>query len=183
MKKRLLALGLTTGLFSFAAFASTGPYVELNVGYSSTGTSSLEQTKQLIKQESNHFGYNVNAGLLFLGFGAELGYTRYADINYHGNTNSAPADLYGLHLALKTQHGFGPLFIMGKLGYGQLHRGSFTVDQLKTDSSEKSGLYFGFGAGFKFMPTLAAVLQYQQVMGSGNIPDANMTTAGISWIL
>lgn len=183
MKKLLAALALTTALVSTAAMADTGPYIEGNLGYSATGTSSVQKARELVKKQDNHFGYNLNAGVLFLGFGAELGYTRYSDIQYHDSTGSAPADLYGLHLALKTQHSFGPIFIMGKIGYGQLHRGTFKVNQIQQDKTEKSGLYFGFGGGVKFMPTLAAVLQYQQIMGRGNMPDANLTSIGINWSL
>jgi opacity protein-like surface antigen len=183
MKKILLSLGLMATVLSFNAFADTGPYVELNLGYSATGTSSIDKTKQLVKEQSSHFGYNLNAGVLFLGFGAEAGYTRYADINYHDNSTSAPADLYGLHLALITDHTFGPLMLFGKLGYGQLHRGSFSVDDVKTDSTEKSGLYFGFGGGFKFTSNLAAIVQYQQIVGKGDMPDANLTSAGIRWMI
>ena len=183
MKKLLILVLFSLTTFSFASWADTGPYVEFNLGYSSTGSSSIDKAVDLVKKENSHFGYNLNAGLMFLGFGGEVGYTRFADINYHNGTDSAPADLYGLHVAFKSEHGFGPIFVMGKLGCGQLHRGQVTVSKVKEDRSEKSGLYYGFGAGFTFMPTLSLVAQYQQILGTGSMPNAALTSLGINWTL
>ena len=179
MKKLLITAVIS--LLAIHAFASTGPYIETNIGYSSTGTSNIDKTEKLIKSQSEHFGYNFNAGVMFLGLGVEAGYTRFADLKYHQGSSSDATDLYGLHLAIKSQHSIGPIFIMGKIGYGQLYRGTFKVSDISVDSKKTSGLYFGFGAGIKFMPMLSAVMQYQQIQGQGDMPDANMTTIGINY--
>ena len=183
MKKIVALIFLSLLSCSFASRASTGPYAEFNLGYSSTGSSSIDKAVDLVKQEDTHFGYNLNAGIMFLGFGGEVGYTRYADINYHNATSSAPTDLYGLHLAFKSEHSLGPIFVMGKLGWGQLHRGEVTVANVQEASSEKSGLYYAFGAGFTFMPTLSLVAQYQQILSTGDMPNAALTSVGLNWTL
>lgn len=183
MKKLLALVICSLTILPFVSLADTGPYVEFNLGYSSTGSSSIDKAVDLVKQEDTHFGYNLNAGLMFLGFGGEIGYTRYADIQYHGDNDSSAADLYGLHVAFKSEHSLGPIFVMGKIGLGQLHRGEVTVANVKEARSEKSGLYYGFGAGVTFMPTLSLVAQYQQILGTGDMPNAGLTSLGINWTL
>lgn len=183
MKKLLVLSAFLLAGLSFNSWADTGPYVEFNLGYSTTGSSTIDKSIDLVKQEDGHFGYNLNAGLMFLGFGGEIGYTRYADIQYHNAGSNAPADLYGLHLAFKSEHGFGPIFVMGKLGVGQLHRGEVSVNSVKEARTEKTGLYYGFGLGVTFMPTLSLVAQYQQILSSGDMPNAALTSLGINWTL
>jgi opacity protein-like surface antigen len=182
MKKLVL---LATMACATSSMAATGPFAELNLGYSSTGSSAIENintAKNFAKKQDNNFGYNVNAGLLFLGIGAEVGYTRYADLKYNSSANSAPADLSGIHLALRVEQGIGPLYFVGKLGYGQLKQGGFTVDQAKVAAKNKSGVFFGAGVGITFMPTLSVIAQYQQTQGSsGSVPTASLTSVGINW--
>lgn len=183
MKKLVFSCTLLLSSIVFVANASTGPYVELNMGYVSTGSSTINNVNDFVKESQDHFGYNLNAGISFLGLGAEVGYTRFADINYKDLNGTADATLYGVHLALKSEFGLGPIFVMGKLGLGRLFRGEFKVADVQQSDAEKTGLYFGFGAGIKFMPTLAAVLQHQQILGRGDMPNSGLTSVGLRWTI
>lgn len=182
MKRVLLALGLL-GLFINSAWGifGTGPYIEGNIGYSGTGTSTINQASGRIDGANlNHFGWNINTGVMFFGLGVEAGYTRYSDLQYTSGDHSAPADMYSIHLAARVNHSVGPIMLFGKLGYGQLHRGSFQLPKVNEDARQASSLFWGFGAGIKVaVVTLQA--QYQQVQGNNGLPTVNMLSAGVGY--
>jgi opacity protein-like surface antigen len=183
MKKLSLVAALATGIFCSSAFADTGPFIEANLGYSGTGSNNITQnSKSFNLDDNNHFGWNVNAGVMFLGIGAELGYTRYGDIKYKEANQEAPTDIYSTHIALRaTPSIFGPLYLLGKIGYAQLHQGDFSTDTIHVGGKNADGLLWGVGVGLKFFPFLYTQLQYQQVQGQNNLPTMNITTLGVGF--
>ncbi len=184
MKRYFLPAVLASLFIAGSAFAATGPFVEANLGYSGTGTANISDLSGDYQQKNkNHFGWNVNAGMMFMGLGVEAGYTRYADIAYNHGNESAPANLYGTHLALRSVSNLGPIFILGKIGYGQLNRGGFSLGEATFRSHQSSGLFWGFGLGLKIMPPMTVQAEYQQTQGNNNLPTANMMSLGIGYTL
>lgn len=180
MKKLLLLTVLS--FLAYNTFAATGPYLEANLGYSATGSSDIDKIEGLNKEASQTFGYNVNGGFMFLGYGAELGYTRFGDLNFKVGDTAKSADIYGLHAALKTQYGFGPVSVFAKLGLGQLSVGGVDKNaNLSSSDLTKQGLYFGVGGSFAITPVMAVVAQYQQIQGKNDVPTANLASVGISF--
>jgi hypothetical protein len=180
MKKLVLLAALS--FLAYNTFAATGPYLEANLGYSATGSSDIENNSLITKEASQTFGYNINGGFMFLGYGAELGYTRFGDLNYKQGGQEQSADLYGLHAALKTQYGFGPISVFAKLGLGQLSVGGVDKNaNLSSSDLTKQGLYFGVGGSFAITPVMAVVAQYQQIQGKNDVPTANLASVGISF--
>jgi opacity protein-like surface antigen len=183
MKKLSLLTTLLASLFCVSAFADTGPFIEANLGSSSTGTASLNQSSTNFNlQSKSNLGWNVNAGVMFLGLGAEAGYTSYGEVKYQQGDHTTQTNLTSTHLALRaTPSIFGPLYLLGKIGYAQLSQGSFDVNNINVPSRSGSGLLWGVGVGLKFLPMLYAQLQYQQVQGQNNLPTTNITMLGVGF--
>jgi hypothetical protein len=176
MKKVLLAF-----LFSFIAvqaYADTGPYIEGNLGYSYI-TNTV--TDGIPTQDSQNFGFNLSTGVMFFNFGADLGYSQYGAPIYEGKLTQETAYLNGIHLAFKTKQSIGPLFIVGKLGYGWLNEGGFEIGNVSVPSRSGGGLYWAFGTGVQFNPNVYAQVTYEQNQGDNGIPNANMAMIGMGY--
>lgn len=181
MKKIVLSLLLSVGLTT-TVLADTGPYAEFNLGYSGTGSANINKdTLNYEKIDSSHLGGNINVGLMFFGFGLEAGYIKYGDVSYSENGSTSTAGLSSVHLALRSVNSLGPLFIMGKLGVGQLSQDGFNAGQIKVDSMNGNGLFWGFGLGIKILPLMTIQAEYQQVQGNHALPTANLTSLGIGY--
>jgi opacity protein-like surface antigen len=188
MKKLSLIAALLTSFlctnFCSSAFADTGPFIEGNLGYSGTGTANINSdAANWNTNDSDHFGWNVNAGVMFLGLGAEVGYTRYGNIKYNSDAGTpSPANLSSTHIALRaTPSILGPIYLLGKIGYAQLNQGGFSTNEFSIDSKTANSLLWGVGVGVKFLPMLYAQLQYQQVQGQNNLPTTNITMLGLGF--
>jgi opacity protein-like surface antigen len=181
MKKIGLLSGLILSLVASYSYADIGPYLEANLGYSSTNGAQLEQLQNSSSQNRSQFGWNLNLGAMFFGYGLEVGYIRFNDLNYQTTNASIPTELYETHIALRTTSSIGPLFVMGKLGYGQLHQGGFTLSHVAIDSAQADGLFWGLGAGIKLTPNIRTQVEYQQIQGNNGLPTANLVSLGLGW--
>jgi len=175
--KKLLGLCLLS-LIALQAYADTGPYIEGNLGYSYI-TNTV--TDGISTQDSQHFGFNLNTGVMFFGFGADVGYSQYGAPIYNVGLTQETAYLNGIHLAFKTQQSIGPIFFLGKLGYGWLNEGGFEIYSREIPSRSGGGLYWAFGGGFQFTPNVYAQITYEQNQGDNGIPNVNMVMMGLGY--
>jgi hypothetical protein len=177
-----------TGLLSLILVnqASALVYAEFNSGYVDSGNATLNVNDlNLNRKKQGHFGWNANIGvqLPFI-IGVEVGYTDFNKLAWQqANATSTNSKLYGYHLAAVKQFDLGPVFIRGKLGVGQVQRGSFDIDNIHINDKKHTNLFWGAGVGMNISPTIYALVQYQQIQGSGGTPNMNLTSlgAGISF--
>jgi hypothetical protein len=182
MKKLLLGLSTILLISTFPVLADTGPYLEVNGGYSTSSPTNINQdTFSLSEKDNQYLGWNVNAGVMFLGVGIDAGYTQYGNIAYQLNHQETSTDLYSTHFAFKLSQSLGPIFFSGKLGWAELNQGGFTLNQVNIPKQSGSGFYWSLGGGIKFTPVLYAQLQYEQVQGNNNLPTVGMTMLGLGY--
>jgi hypothetical protein len=177
MKKYILASLL---MLSSVALADTGPFVEFGLGYTGQPTGG-DNDFSLVN--GDYAGWNAAAGVLFLGMGAEVGYTRFGDLSPVLVDASVPIE--ATHVALRFQNGIGPFSYIVKLGYAYLQQDSFSFQVFNQDieqASQGSGaLYYGIGAAFAFTTAWSIQLQYEAINPSENLPNISMTSLGVGY--
>lgn len=198
-KKRIvLALSAITAIVGFSsAFATCtsvtdGWYLEANAG--STNVSSKNYPSG-VSASSSGIGGNVNIGYKFMPyFATEMGYTRYTNTGLSANDVSVASDtLYSYDIAFRgilpvANSGFE---LFAKVGGGRIKSdinvtGSRAVAAAAAGVSNQShshtGLYFGGGGQYYFMPEAAFVIQWQRIDGNSSTGTADLFTGGFSFI-
>jgi len=195
--KKLLLIaisGLTTLTLTMPAFATMsvpdGWYIEGNVGSTRLSNKSFSPASA----SSSGVGGNLNIGYKFMPYlGAEIGYTRYANtsIKYLG-TKVASVKYYSYDIAAKgilpiTNTGFEPF---AKLGVERLNAHASVTNgaaanniSLSSSQHSSTGLYFGLGVQYYFMPEFAAVAQWQRASGSSSTGTMDLFSLGLSFLV
>ena len=190
----LIAAGITTFTITASANAAlalpTGWYIEGNAGTSKTSITVDGAPGASVSNSG--FGWNVNAGYKFMPFFAgEVGYTKYstANINLSG-TKIAKDSIYSYDIAAK---GILPvsdtgLDIFAKLGVARanahlVNTNASIATVSNAGSSGTTGVYYGLGGEFSFLPNLAANLQWQRVHGkSSDIGNLDLYSVGLTYL-
>lgn len=180
--KNILLLTFVS-LTVFFSTAASALYIEFNPGYSDTGNATLNSgNDNFTRKRDQHFAWNVNLGDEFIGLlGAEVGYTKYADVKYAQSGNSGSANLSGYHLAVFLPHHFGPVFARIKLGYGHLVRGNVSINNINFNDKSQNSVYWGGALGMQITPSIYVSVQYQQTQGRASIPNAQLTSLGVGY--
>jgi OOP family OmpA-OmpF porin len=183
--------------FTTTAFAAVpmpmGWYVEGNVGASRANDASYGING--LSVSNNGIGANVNVGYKFMPyFGAEVGYTTYADskVKYNG-TQIARDRHYSYDIAAKgilpiNDSGFD---LFGKLGIARVESkvsatnatyaaaNGFVVNNNKRTSTS---LYLGLGGEYSFTPNLAANVQWARAKGNSNTGTLDLYSLGLNFL-
>lgn len=194
--KRLLAAvsGITLLAIATPALAIMsapfGWYLEGNAG-----STSLTKKSYPGSSSTSGIGGNANVGYKFMPyFAAEIGYSLYANTSVTDNSTNTKAGSdrhYSYDFAFK---GIVPVTNSGleffaKLGIDQV-RSSSSVDNATaasnigwaSSSHSATGLYWGGGAQYYFIPEMAANVQWQQATGSSSTGNVALISAGLSFI-
>lgn len=178
MKKTTLMLVTAAALVSSSAFAattsSTGIYAGSNIGYDniSAGNAASQTTS------TDGFGYNFHGGYMFNQyFGAELGYTRYADVDL---VRGGHYSLDAVSAAAKGVYYFQPQWsTYGELGLARLTgSGDGATDH-------KTGAYLGAGFGYDVVQNVTLNAGWSYGHGgntdSDDVGNANFFYAGADY--
>lgn len=145
---------------------------------------------------SSGIGGNLNLGYKFMPFFTlEIGYTRYNDTHIKDQTNTRAATIkyYSYDLAGR---GIVPIEDSGvelfaKLGVGRNNAHTRIVNtqaaaNVGIGSSQRSdtGVYFGVGGQYYFMPELAGIIQWQRmgIKNSNSVGTQDLYSVGVSFI-
>lgn len=189
----LTLASITVYGITFSALASPsvpdGWYVEGNLGSSRANNVDYGSNTSA---NSSGFGWNVNGGYKFLPyFGAEAGYTQYAqnDVTSSGikvaNVSHYSYDLAGRAILPVGDYGFE---LFGKLGVARAHShvaNSASVPGVVvsyTGTNNNTCAYFGLGADYNFIPSLAAVVQWNRARASNSIGNLDLYSIGLQYI-
>lgn len=187
----LIASGITTLSIATSASAAvtlpSGWYAEGNLGTSKTHVSSPGTSVG-----NSGFAWNVNAGYKFMPFFAgEIGYTRYAtaDIKLNG-TKIAKDTLYSYDIAGK---GILPisdsgLNLFAKLGIARssahiVNTNAAVGTVSNAGSSFTTGVYYGLGGEFSFLPNVGVNLQWARAKSKSSTGgNLDLYSIGVSYI-
>ena len=193
--KKLLRVVLTgcSLMLASSAFAVMslpyGWYLETNLG-----SSKLSNSNYPGSVSSSGVGYNANLGYKFMPYvGAEFGYTGYANstIKTNAGTKAGTVKHYSWDIAAK---GILPFSDSGfeafaKLGVQRLAANLSTQNAaaaaslgLSGSSHSATGLYYGAGVQYYFMPELAINAQWMQAKGDNSTGSSSLLSAGLSFI-
>ena len=187
----LAAYGMTAMAMA-AAPLPFGWYVEGNAG---TSRSSQVSYGAGTSTSDNGFGWNLIGGYKFIPyFGAEVGYTSYADVyaKYNG-TKVADDSHYSLNIAGKGILPFGDSGVeaFGKFGVARA-RSHVTIENSDVVSANNLALdlgthtatsyFFGLGADYAFLPNVSAALQWQRVKGDSSTGILDLYSLGLNYI-
>lgn len=190
---RNVLTGCTLLLLATPVFADPslpfGWYLEANAGSSKLTNSSYPGNVS-----SSGVGYNANLGYKFMPYiGTELGYTMYANstVKNAAGTKAGIAKHYSWDLAFK---GILPFYTSGfeafaKVGAQRLAE-SMSIQSataaaglgLTNTSHSTTGLYWGLGVQYYFMPEFAINAQYAEARGNSSTGTNSLLSAGASFI-
>jgi len=187
----LVAYGVTTVAVATAALPF-GWYVEGNVG---TSRSSSVSYGPRTSTSDNGFGWNLIGGYKFIPyFGAEVGYTNYADVYAKFNgTKVAEDSHYSLDIAGKgiLPVGDSGVEAFAKFGIARA-RSHVTIQNSATVSANNlmldigthtaTSYFFGLGADYAFLPNVLAALQWQRVKGDSTTGILDLYSIGLNYI-
>lgn len=197
MKGNQLLKGILAG-FSFMlitapAFAEMslpyGWYLEANLG-----SSKLTGNPYPGSVSASGVGYNASLGYKFMPYvAAEFGYTGYsnATVKNAAGTKAGIGKYYAYDLAAK---GILPFYdsgfeAFGKLGVQRLATTMSIQDAtaaaglgLGDGSHSTTGLFFGAGLQYYFMPEMAVNAQWQRAQGNSATGTNSLLSAGLSFI-
>lgn len=196
--KKIVAVtsGCVALSFSIAALAEMsipcGWYVEGNFG-----SSRITNRNSTGSTNSSGLGGNANVGYKFMPyFATEMGYTRYANttVKTGAGVNAATISNYSYDLAGKGIFPFSTsgLEAFGKLGIERVNAHTNLKSNnaaaaaslgLTNSRHSASGLYWGIGLQYYFMPEMAINVQGAQAVGNKTTGTMNLASAGISFIL
>lgn len=187
LKRALIAscmiLGFSISSANAMLGAGIGPYVDINGGY---GFSDSNTINSAVNQKNSGFGYNINAGWMFIPFiGLEAGYTKYTDVTYRLNNQNQSASSDSYDIAIK---GVAPLpltgfSLYGKLGVGQLRQGSLNFSSNNIDKQTANNLYWAVGAKYDIALGFYSQLQYAVQQGGNSLPSNSLLSLGIGYQL
>lgn len=180
---------ITSSVFASCMSVPDGWYLEANVGSSHISNLSLPGSSS-----SSGIGGNANFGYKFMPyFATEIGYSQYQNTtikNALGN-KAATVQIYSYDIAAK---GIVPIVASGfelfaKLGAQRLSSkttisntiAAFTLGVSNTRHSS-TGLYYGIGGEYYFLPELAVVVQWQRAQGSSSTGTLDLYSIGLSFI-
>lgn len=195
--KKHLLLSMTAGWLvtalstpaSALCSASDGWYVEGNLG-----STYLSNRHYPGSSNSSGIGGNANLGYKFMPFFAmEAGGTQYANtyIKNHAGTKAALDRHYSYDIAGKgivpiTDSGFE---LFAKLGAERINshisiKNQAAANDIGIGASHHSqtGLYFGVGAQYYFMPEMAVVAQWMRATGNSKTGTMDLLSLGLSFI-
>lgn len=171
-----------------------GWYVEGNIGASRANNVSYASGTSTSAQ-GNSAGWNLDLGYKFIPFfGIEVGYTNYSNQNAEfGSAKVASASMYSYDIAGKAMLPFGDsgFEVFGKLGASRVHShvkvsNSAVVNAngivVNTGTHAATGLYFGLGADYAFMPNLTGSLQWNRARGNNSTGDLDLYSVGLTYI-
>lgn len=190
---RKVLTGCTLLLLATPVFADPslpyGWYLEANAG-----SSKLTNSNYPGNVSSSGIGYNGNLGYKFMPYVAtELGYTLYANstIKNGAGTKAGIGKHYSWDLAAK---GILPFYTSGfeafaKIGVQRLAENmsiqsatAATALGLTNASHSTTGLYWGAGVQYYFMPEFAINAQYAEARGNSATGTSSLLSAGASFI-
>lgn len=170
----------------------TGWYVELNGGRSKVTNISYASGSSI---SNTGIGWNLNGGYKFIPFcAAELGYTKYADSSSKINgVKIATATYYSYDVALKPILPVGDIGaeVFAKLGLAYLNTSVKAANasyaaangiSVTTGSHNTTRYYFGLGAEYYFIPSLALNAQWQRAQGNNKTGNLNLYSLGLSYL-
>lgn len=184
----LALLSFTTPALAIMSIPS-GWYLEANAG-----STNLSNVTFPGPSSSSGIGGNANLGYKFMPFFAmEMGYTRYANtvIKNSAGTKAATDKIYSYDIAGK---GIWPIMDTGfelfaKLGAQRLssrvslnNTAAASSIGLSSSSHSATGVYFGAGAEYYFMPELAVNAQWMRAQGSSSTGNLDLLSGGISFM-
>ena len=195
---RVVAFASVMGLMSVSSMAMAsvsvpfGWYAEGNVGSSRVSSVSYGSG---ISLDTSGFGWSFNVGYKFIPyFAGEIGYTNYAQVDGKFNdTKVAKGNYHSYDIAGKAIYpisdtGFS---IFGKLGVGRVQsnitesNAPFVAANglaISTGSRSASGLYYGLGGEYYFMPNVAANVQWARINGSSTTGNLDLYSIGIGYV-
>jgi hypothetical protein len=194
---RVILSGLATFAFATSTWAVCsapyGWYLEANGG-SATVTDQSNTTG--VKTSSSGWGYGGNAGYKFLPFlGLEIGYTSYPNVVWKqqpSDSKIGTQKYYSYDVAAK---GILPLMDTGVEAFGKVGIGHLVAHLSVSDASaaqsvgvsgathSATGLLWGGGLQYYFMPEFAVVGQWARVQGSNATGNESMLSGGVSLII
>jgi hypothetical protein len=166
-----------------------GWYLEAN-----GGSTKLSNKSYNASTSTSGIGYNGNLGYKFMPyFGAEIGYTRYADTKIRNNNSTTVAydRHYSYDLAFR---GTLPaadtgLEAFAKVGAERVassisiqNSGGAAALGITSGSHNTTSLYLGGGLQYYFVPELAVVAQWQRAYGNSSTGTMDLLSGGLSFI-
>lgn len=189
---------LSTAALSLSALASAvvpmpvGWYLEGNLGTSRITNVSYAPNTSI---STSGLGWNINAGYKFIPyFGAEVGYTSYANgtINFNGTKvgkdQAQAVDLAGKAILPIQDTGAE---ISAKIGIAR-SKSQVTVsnapllaasgESLNTGNHRSTDLYYGLGAAYYFIPSAAINAQWNRVTGNNKTGNLDLMSLGVTYL-
>lgn len=195
-KKYLLAaLGLVATCAMTSVFAAipvpSGWYLEGNVGSSSVHNGKYVNGGST---SGSGLGWNVNAGFRFMPFfGAEIGYTKYADTDGKilgqkvAKTNSYSYDIAGKGILPISDTGaelFAKLGVVRINSHVKQTNDAFVAANsivVNSGTHTSTNLLMGVGVEYAFLSNLMANIQWQRAKGNNIIGDLDLLSAGLGY--
>lgn len=194
MKGIRIVLGVAALMATTASVAVAplpyGWYLDANVGASKVNGVSYTSAPESSK--SSDFGWNVNIGYKFIPyFGAEIGYTNYADETVKvSNVKVATATHYAYDLAAKA---ILPVSTTGvelfaKVGIAEINshvtaKNSVPGVTVYRGTQHGTAMYYGLGGDWSFMPNLAANLQWNRANGNSKVGRLDLYSIGLTYLI
>ena len=181
----LIAVAVTTLCVSMVTIAGVpvpfGWYLDGGVGYTKVSSISYGRGTSV---SSGGPSVAIDGGYKFNPyFGAELGYTKYAEAKIKSSINATyiKNKMVSYDIAAK---GILPIMDSGfnlfsKIGWSLIH--SATSGSV-TSSHNATGLYVGFGGGYTFMPCMDVHVQWNRAFGDGRTGNLDFYSAGVGYL-
>jgi len=194
-KKHLLTLA-AFGMLSLTSLAHAvvsvpyGWYIDANAG-----STHLSNVNYPGSSSSSGLGGNVDVGYKFMPyFGAELGYTLYANssIKTGAGTKAATVKHYSYDAAAK---GILPISCSGfelfaKVGIDRVvssnsisNAAAASSIGISSGSHSATGLYLAAGASYFFIPEMAIVVQWARAQGNSSSGNLDLLSGGLTFII
>lgn len=194
-KNLFVILGLAATCVMTSAFAAVpvpnGWYLEGNLGSSSVHNGKYVNGG---RTSGSGFGWNVNAGYRFMPFfGAEIGYTKYADTDGKifgqkvAKTNSYSYDIAGKGILPLSDTGaelFAKLGVVRMNSHVKQINDAFVAANgvvVNSGSHTSTNILMGVGAEYAFLPNLMVNIQWQRAKGNNTIGDLDLLSAGLGY--
>lgn len=186
-------LSATAMSFSLSAQAACpapyGWYLEGNLGASKSSGVSYGSGSSV---SSNGAGFNLNGGYKFNNyFGAELGYTKYADANIKDSTGTqaATSKHHSFDIAGKGIIPIQDAEVFAKVGAALINTNTSISNAaaasglgISSSTKNQTGLYIGLGADYSITPNFPVILQWARSIGNSNTGNLDLLSLGVAYV-